>query len=47
MEIPDVNRRANFVRHISNAELFEVLGNLPDKLTAKVAANLDLASARP
>ena len=44
MEIPDVSRKRNFVRHISNAELFELLRNLPDTLTAYVVTDRDLAS---
>jgi hypothetical protein len=36
MEIPDVRRKENLIRHISNAELFELLRNLPDRLTIDV-----------
>jgi hypothetical protein len=33
MEIPDMRRKKSLIRHISNAELFELLRNLPDRLT--------------
>ncbi len=36
MEIPDVRRKESLIRHISNAELSELLRNLPDRLTTDV-----------
>lgn len=36
MEIPDVRDKRNLIKHISNAELFDLLKNLPDKLTTDV-----------
>lgn len=46
MEIPDVRKRKNLIRHISNAELFELLNNLPDRLTTDVITKTDAHSAR-
>lgn len=46
MEIPDIRRRENLIRHISNVELFELLKNLPDRLTTDVITNPDVSIAR-
>ncbi|MDH3658595.1 MAG: hypothetical protein OEU92_00980 [Alphaproteobacteria bacterium] len=42
MEIPDVRKKGNLIRHISNAELFDLLQNLPDRLTADIVTKTDL-----
>ncbi|MGI9511147.1 MAG: hypothetical protein ACR2QJ_17555 [Geminicoccaceae bacterium] len=47
MEIPDVGRKADLIRHISNAELSELLRNLPERLTTDVVANPRFAAGRP
>lgn len=36
MEIPDLCTKENLIRYISNTELFELLRDLPDKLTADI-----------
>ncbi|MEM7041780.1 MAG: hypothetical protein AAF543_03105 [Pseudomonadota bacterium] len=36
MEIPNLQTRENLIRHISNAELADLLRNLPDRLTTDV-----------
>lgn len=47
MEIPDISRRQSLIRHISNAELFELLKNLPDRLTTEVITDTSVEPARP
>lgn len=46
MEIPDLCRRENLIRHISNIELFELLRNLPDRLTTDVINKPDVTAPR-
>ncbi len=47
MEIPDVQRKENLIKHISNVELFELLKNLPDRLTTDVIKMTKVSAARP
>lgn len=36
MEIPNMHQKDSRIRHISNAELFELLRNLPERLSTEV-----------
>ena len=47
MEIPDVSRRRDLIRYISNAELFELLRNLPERLSTDVITRGGASSRRP
>ena len=47
MELPDVRKRHDLIRHISNAELFELLKNLPDQLSTDVITKAELRMAGP
>ncbi len=47
MELPDMQRQDNLIRHISNVELFELLKNLPDRLTMEVFTKVDVRPSRP
>lgn len=47
MEIPNMCRRGNLTRYISSAELFELLKNLPERLSTDVIMNGGVAAGRP
>lgn len=47
MELPDVQRRQDLIRYISNVELCEILNNLPDQLTIDVMTKADVRAPGP
>ncbi|MEM8951853.1 MAG: hypothetical protein AAGA21_13265 [Pseudomonadota bacterium] len=47
MEIPDLYKRDDLIRHISNVELLELLRNLPERLTTDVITKMDARALRP